>query len=411
MTPFDPTARPAEPFADAKRRLAGAVQDARAEILELSHRIHAHPERAFEEHEAAGWVAEAVARHGFEVEHPAGSLSTAVRGRLRGRRAGSLEGSDGTGPRIGILAEYDALPGLGHGCGHNTMAASGVGAAIALASVADELAGEIVFLGCPAEEFGSGKQVMLDDGLFEGIDAALLFHPGDRTEVGCELLASEDVDVTFRGLQAHAASEPWAGRNALDALVILFSSIGLWRQQLPQHARVHGIVLEGGTAANIIPDRAVARFMIRSAEQEYFGQMHERFRNLVTAAALATDTQGETVFSGGSSTMKNNVTLVERFRKNLGAYGWTDRPYDRGHIGSSDMGNVSQHLPTIHPTLAICDEGVPGHSTAFRDAAAEPEADEVTLLAATLVAQTAYELFAEPGLPEAAWREFRATGG
>ena len=307
MTPFDPTARPAEPFADAKRRLAGAVQDARAEILELSHRIHVHPERAFEEPQAAGWVAEAVTRHGFEVEHPAGSLSTAVRGRLRGRRAGSLEGSDGTGPRIGILAEYDALPGLGHGCGHNTMAASGVGAAIALASVADELAGEIVFLGCPAEEFGSGKQVMLDDGLFEGIDAALLFHPGDRTEVGCELLASEDVEVTFRGLQAHAASEPWAGRNALDALVLLFSSIGLWRQQLPQHARVHGIVLEGGTAANIIPDRAVARFMIRSAEQEYFGQMHERFRNLVTAAALATDTQGETVFSLDSFRAKSGI--------------------------------------------------------------------------------------------------------
>src|SRR3972149_5612611 len=130
-------------------------------------------------------------------------------------------------PRAGILAEYDALPGLGHGCGHNTMAASGVGAAIALAAVAPELAGEIVFLGTPAEERGSGKQFMLDDGLFEGLDAALLFHPADRTHVGCALLASEDVEVTFSGLQAHAASEPWMGRNALDALVLLFGAIGL----------------------------------------------------------------------------------------------------------------------------------------------------------------------------------------
>src|SRR5581483_877929 len=162
--------------------------------------------------------------------HPAGRLATAVRGRLRGGRGGDR-------PRIGILAEYDALPGLGHGCGHNTMAASGVGAAIALASIADELPGEIVFLGTPAEERGSGKQFMIDDGLFDGLDAALLFHPSDRTQVACALLASEDIDVTFHGLQAHAASEPWMGRNALDALVLLFASIGLWRQQLPHHAR------------------------------------------------------------------------------------------------------------------------------------------------------------------------------
>ncbi len=213
------TTAPAEPFAEGKTRIARAVESHRAEILELSHRIHADPEPAFEEFHASAAVAEALRRHGYVVEHPVGSLATAVRGRLAGGRGGDR-------PRIGILAEYDALPGLGHGCGHNTMAASGVGAAIALAEMAPELPGEIVFLGTPAEERGSGKAHMIRDGLFEGLDAALLFHPSDTSYVTCRLLASEDVYVTFHGLQAHAASEPWMGRNALDALIVLFSAVG-----------------------------------------------------------------------------------------------------------------------------------------------------------------------------------------
>ena len=392
----------ADPHAHMKARIAAAIATNRAEIIDLSHRIHANPEPAFEEHQAAAWVVEVVARHGFEVTHPAGRLATAVRAVLRGGRGGE-------GPRIGILAEYDALPGLGHGCGHNTMAASGVGAAIALAAIADELPGEIVFLGTPAEERGSGKQFMLEDGLFDGLDAALLFHPSDRTRVDCMLLASEDVEVTFHGLQSHAAADPWKGKNALDALVLLFTGIGLWRQQLPQHARVHGIVIEGGTAANIIPDRAVGRFMIRSSDQAYYESMRDRFRAIAEGAAAATDTTAEVVFSGGSTTMKDNQVLRDRFRANLLAHGLEDHPVDESLLGSSDMGNVSFALPTIHPEIAICDEGVAGHSIEFRDAAATPRADEATLLAATLVAETAFELFADPGLVEAAWAEFRSS--
>ncbi len=392
---------PAAP--ELKVRAAAAVQAARPEILELSARIHANPEPAFEEHLAAAWCAEAIARHGFVVERPAGRLATAVRGVLAGGRGSS-------GPRIGVLAEYDALPGLGHGCGHNTMAASGVGAAIALAALRDDFAGEIVFLGTPAEERGSGKQFMLDDGLLDGLDAALLFHPGDRDMVGCMLLASEDVDVTYTGKAAHAAGEPWEGRNALDAVVLLLQAIGLWRQQLPQHARVHGIVVEGGTAANIIPDRATARFMIRSTDQAYFGKMRERFRALVDGAAMMADVAGEAVFSGGSTTMKDNRLLGGLWRANLEAAGRVDEGVDAEHIGSSDMGNVSYVLPTIHPTLAICDHGVPWHSIESREAAATPRADEATLLAATLVAQTALDLLADPSLVEAAWREFRGEG-
>ena len=393
--------QPAPPFVDAKTRVAAAVESARGEIVDLSHRIHANPEPAFEEHQASAWVAETLARHGFTVEHPAGSLATAVRATCRGGRGGDK-------PRIGILAEYDALPGLGHGCGHNTMAASGVGAAIALAAVADDLPGEIVFLGTPAEERGSGKQIMIDDGLFEGLDAALLYHPCDRSHVESYPLASEDVDVVFSGLQSHASSDPWRGKNALDAMIVLFTSVGLWRQQLRPTARVHGIIREGGTAANIIPDRTSAWFMIRSDDETDYAGMRRRFGELCQAAALATDTTVEVTFSGGARTMRNNRVLADRFRANLAAYGVEDQG-DDPNAGSTDMANVSWVCPTIHPDLAIADEGTPGHSLLFRDAAATPRADETTLLAATLVAQTAVELYLDPELVASAWREFRGS--
>jgi len=400
------SAEPTGPGAEAKHRLAGAVLSAADEILDLSHRIHATPEVAFEERQAATLVAETLRRHGYEVEHPAGSLETAVRATRRGGRGA---GAGGAGPRIAILAEYDALPGLGHGCGHNTMAASGVGAAIALAALADEIAGEIVFLGTPAEERGSGKAIMIADGLFAGVDAALLFHPCDRNHVGSFPLASEDVEVVFHGLQAHAAADPWKGRNALDAMILLFGSIGLWRQQLRPDARVHGIIQEGGTAANIIPDRTKAWFMLRSPDQPYYEVIKGRFRELVDAAALATDTTAEITFTGGAMTMKPNATLEARWVANAAAYGVADQGPDP-NSGSTDMGNVSWVCPTIHPELAIAREGTPGHSILFRDAAVTPEADRTTLLASILVAQTAWELFADPELVAAAWRDFRAGG-
>ena len=400
MTDSPTVATAASPFADEKGRAAAAIESARDEILELSHRIHANPEPAFEEVQAAGWVADAVGAHGYAVEHPVGSLATAVRGRLTGGR-----GSDG--PRIGVLAEYDALPGLGHGCGHNTMAASGVGAAIALAAVRDLWAGEVVFLGTPAEERGSGKAIMIREGLFEGLDAALLYHPCDRNHVEIAPLASEDVTVTFTGLQSHAASDPWKGRNALDAMIALFVSVGLWRQQLPTHTRVHGIIQEGGTAANIIPDRTKAWFMIRSAEQAYYDDvMRGRFVQLCEAAAAAADVQVNVEFSGGASTMKHNKAIAERWNANALAYGIRDEGMDPSS-GSTDMANVSWVVPSIHPDLAITEVPTPGHSTEFRDAAARPFADRTTLLAATLVAQTALDLLLDPSLVAGAWREFR----
>jgi amidohydrolase len=288
------------------------------------------------------------------------------------------------------------------------MAASGVGAAIALAAVADELPGEIVFLGTPAEERGSGKAIMIEDGLFDGLDAALLFHPCDRNHVASIALASEDVDVVFHGLQAHAAADPWRGRNALDAMIQLFSAVGLWRQQLDPGNRVHGIIQEGGPAANIIPDRTKAWFMLRSPDQDEYERIKARFQEIVQGAALATDTTAEVTFSGGAMTIHPNGPLEARWVANAAAYGIVDEGPDPS-AGSTDMGNVSWHCPTIHPELAIAPEGTAGHSTAFRDAAGTPAADRTTLLAATLVAQVAYELFQDPELVAAAWRDFRGA--
>ena len=275
-------------------------------------------------------------------------------------------------------------------------------------TVAPELPGEIVFLGTPAEERGSGKAHMIRDGLFDGLDAALLFHPSDTSYVTCRLLASEDVYVTFHGFQAHAASEPWMGRNALDALILLFSAVGLWRQQLRPDVRVHGIVQEGGTAANIIPGRARGWFMVRSPREAEYLEMRDRFREMCEAAAAATGCTVEVVFDGGASTMNHNATIGDRFAANMAAYGVADQPPVR--LPRQQRHGQRQPDPPDDPPLdRDLRRGHPGALDRVpRGGGIAPLGDEVTLLAATLVAQTAYELFADPVLVETAWQEFRS---
>jgi metal-dependent amidase/aminoacylase/carboxypeptidase family protein len=252
------------------------------------------------------------------------------------------------------------------------MAASGVGAAIALASLADELPGEIVFLGTPAEERGSGKQIMIDDGLFEGLDAALLYHPCDRNHVESYPLASEDVDVVYTGLQSHASSDPWRGKNALDALILLFTSVGLWRQQLPSDGagpRDH----QGGRDRREHhpgPDIGV----VHDPERERV-RLRGDARPLPSARARPPPSRpiprSRSSSPAGARTMRNNRVLAERFRANMAAYGIEDQG-DDPNAGSTDMANVSWVAPTIHPDLAIAPEGTPGHSILFRDAAVTP---------------------------------------
>jgi len=400
-------------------RIADAVRANRDEIVALSLAIHRNPEPGFEERAASRLVADTLARHGYTVERPAGSVETAIRARLAGGRAvggapsgpGTQSGPGATrrGPTIAILAEYDALRGLGHGCGHNLISAAGVGAAIALAAARDDLPGDIIFLGTPAEEDLEGKQRMLDDGLFAGVDAAMMIHASNGTQVELELLASIDAEVTFTGVQAHASTDPWRGRNALDGVLLLFGGIGLWRQQLRTDARVHGIITDGGSAVNIIPGRACAHIRLRSRDDAYHAQMRERLDTMVRAAAAATGTESTVRWFAHARTMRHNETIGARFRAHLADAGVTDGPLSP-RLGSSDIGNVSFVVPTIHPMLGITDEPVPLHSEAFRDLAATAQAQEVALIGATCLAQTAADLLVDPVLLPAAREEFRTTG-
>lgn len=390
---------PHQAVEEVKARIAAAIEVQAEQLARLAAEIHHAPEVSFEEYRAAELVTQAICAAGYDTDLPTGSLPTAVHGRLRGRASDRQETS------IAILAEYDALDGLGHGCGHNLMAAAGVGAAVGLAAVRDDFGGEVVFLGTPGEERGAGKQVMLDDGLFTGIDAALLFHPGDRTHTASPALALEDLTVTFSGKSAHAAAAPWLGRNALDAMIQLFSSIGLWRQQFPPGVLVHGVITDGGEAPNIIPSTTTAAFMVRAADEETFEQVRRRFRDLAEAAALATRCQVEVTRLGASSTMRDNQVLRESFASNLRARGIVEMA-PREQVGSTDMGNVSQTLPAIQPHLAICDVGIPLHSTEFRAVADTPRAHAVVVDAAVVLAQTAYDLLVDPELVAAARAEF-----
>jgi amidohydrolase len=383
--------------------LRAAVEAVVPEAIDLSHRVHAHPEIAFEERQAAAWTAELLSRHGFKVEAPAAGLETAFVARRPGGRPG---------PVIAYLGEYDALPEVGHGCGHNLMCSTSAGAAIALASVlGDEYAGEVRFIGTPAEEAGSGKVTMIERGVFDDVDVALQIHPSDKTNAEILCLAITEMQVTFHGKLAHASADPWLGRNALDALVLLYTMVAQWRQHLKPGERVHGIITHGGAAPNIVPDLTSGRWFLRTPVDDDLQPMVDRFTEMAEAAARATGTSFEvTEAPNRMRTMRNNQTLLEVWRHELEAAGWQDGPIDP-NAGSTDMANVSHEVPTIHPMMAIAPEGTPGHSREFAAYAVGPGGDEMLPVAIRTLAGTGLALLRDPGLVERAWAELRSAGG
>ena len=384
-------------------RIAAIVAEILPEALELSHRVHANPEIAYEERQAASWTAELLERHGFDIERPVAGLETA----FVARRVGAQPG-----PAIAFLGEYDALPEVGHGCGHNLMCSSSAGAAIAVArALGDDFAGEIRFIGTPAEEAGSGKVTMIEKGVFGDVDVALQIHPSDRTNAEIACLAITDLNVTFHGKLAHASADPWLGRNALDALVLLYTMVAQWRQHLKPRERVHGIITHGGAAPNIVPDLTSGRWFLRTPIDEDLQPMVVRFREMADAAAHATGTTVEvTEAPNRMRTMVNNQSLLQIWRRELTAAGWQDGPIDM-NAGSTDMANVSHEVPTIHPMMAIAPEGTPGHSREFAEYAAGPGGDEMLPVAIRVLAATGIELLRNPALVEQAWAELRDQGG
>lgn len=381
-----------------KERIRNKVEEIRQELLQLSHDIHGFPETAFEERRAVLWQKELLERHGFTVEMPFCAMETAFRAVKKGR---------GGGPVVAFLSEYDALKGLGHACGHNIIAASAVGAGIALASVLDETEGEVQVIGTPGEEEGGGKIYMVERGCFAGVDFALMVHPGTKNLIGRGGLAAQSVRIEFLGRAAHSAV-PDKGVNALTSLIAFFNGIDTLRQTWSNSAKINGIITRGGTASNVIPDIAEAHFTARASTKKELLAMYRDLNRVAEAAAMVT---------GASFTLEGGLVYAERypnaamgeaFKKNMEALGETmEYPDPRERFGSSDVGNVSLELPTIHEYLAIADASVATHTVEFREAAISPRGDEVVLLAAAGLALTGWDLLTDEELREAAREEYR----
>jgi amidohydrolase len=382
-----------------KTDIQQAVDRLGDELERLSHRIHQHPELAYQEVRAAGWLADFLEAQGLRVERGVGGLETAFRATL----------DAGAGPTVAILCEYDALPAIGHACGHNAIATAGAGAAAALAGVRDRLPrGRVVVLGTPAEEGGGGKVVLLRAGVFQGVDAAMMVHGWDAWIPHMDLLGIERVGFEFTGRAAHASADPWEGVNALDAVIQTFNAVSLLRQQVRPEARIHGIVTHGGAAPNIIPEFAAALFYVRAPRLDELAALRERVIACAEGAARATGATLKVVAQPDRAyaPMKRNDTLLDLYRANLAGLGAIETEAPPGRLGSSDVGNVSQALPTIQPLMRIAPAGTPIHSRAFEAAAASPLAREGILTAAKAMAMTAADLLTDPGLVAKARREF-----
>jgi amidohydrolase len=382
-----------------KDQIAAAVERLGDELESLSHRIHDHPELGYQEVKASGWLTEFLAGQGFKVERGVAGVDTAFRAVIE----------SGDGPTIAILCEYDALPAIGHACGHNVIATAGVGAGAALAAVRDELPkGRVHVIGTPAEEGGGGKVRLIRGGIFRDVDAAMMIHGWDRWVPHQDLLGVVRVGFEFTGKAAHASADPWEGVNALDGVIQTFNNVSMLRQQVRPDARIHGIVTSGGAAPNIIPEFAAATFYVRAASLDYLEGLQARVIACAEGAATATGcTVKTTVYDNTYEPMKRNRTLADAFRVNMQRVGIPESPELKERLGSSDVGNVSQVLPTIQPYVRIAPEGTPWHSRAFAEAAVSPLAREGMLAAAKVMAMTTLDLLAEPGLLDRAKQEFQ----
>jgi amidohydrolase len=373
---------------DVKQHLEQLVDGSRDGLLDLSHAIHAAQEIRFEERRSSGMVADLLAANGFDVTGRVCDLETA------------FSATAGSGPlTIGICAEYDALPGIGHACGHNVIAAAAAGAGIALARVADDLGITVRVLGTPAEESGGGKILMLDRGAFDGVHAAMMVHPSPDERAHPDNLAVSHFLVRYQGYAAHASSWPQLGVNAADALTVAQVAIGLLRQQSTRHDQVHGITTKGGDAPNIIPAETVARYYVRAEDRQKLAALKARVERCFEAGAIATGASLE--FEEESppySEFLPDLELGELYRRNAEALGRTFPDLGDHKGGSTDMANVSLRMPTIHPMISIDSRGAVNHQPEFTAACATPSADQAVRDGALGMALTVADAVADEGL-------------
>jgi amidohydrolase len=385
-----------------RARLDVEVDSLQPLLIGLADRLHAHPELAFEEHQAAAWITEHLRAEGHQVECALGGVATAFRAQIG---AGA--------PHIAILAEYDALPEIGHACGHNLIAAGALGGFLALARVLRQLParlpGRVDLVGTPAEEGGGGKIRLLEAGVFQGVDAAMMYHPYDRDLLTNRALATTKLVFSFHGAPAHAAIAPWDGQSALTACLETFRLIDAQRVHFRDGVRVHGIVTDGGQAVNVIPERAECIFQLRAPELEELQRIRAIAERCARGAALACGVQVQLTERQGYQSLRNNLTLARRFGAALAALGRNAVEADASAgAGSTDMGDVSQVVPAIHPYLAICDQGhALCHQHAFAECARSERGHDTALVAAKALARTAAELLEDAALVAAVKAEFQ----
>ncbi|MCZ2848707.1 M20 family metallopeptidase [Modestobacter sp. VKM Ac-2978] len=411
----DRAAATAEPLASAHdgapeellARAEQAIESASADLLALSHDLHAHPEEGYEEHRSARAVADLLARSGIEAEVGVFGLETALRARV---------GSGG--PTVAVLAEYDALPGIGHGCGHNVICASAVGAFLGLAAVLADggVAGTALLLGTPAEEGGGGKEVMARAGAFDGVDAVVMLHPFSYDAAVQPFLGRRQLRAVYTGIAAHASAQPFMGRNALDAVVAGYNGVAMLRQHVPDTDRVHGVITDGGQRPNVVPETAEALYYVRSATPETLADLSRRVEAVMAAAAEMTGCGYELFWDELPAYLpiRANLELAARWTRHQARRGRTALPpgvTPASLAGSTDLGNVSVRVPSIHPMIAIAGPDTSMHTTGFAEAAASPAGDRAVLDGAVGLALTALDALVDPAVLAAARAEFEADGG
>ena len=390
---------PDRPIPLSKQAICDQVDTLAGELADLAKLLYENPETAYQEHNACRWLSDWLQTKGFAVATGAGGIETAF--------LAKPPGFSKKRPCAAFMAEYDALPGIGHGCGHNIIAASSLGAAAALARAGLPLEGDFILVGTPAEEGGGGKARLADAGVFKDVDMALLCHPGRFNRVGDPSLGRIKVKIEFFGKTAHAAASPHKGKNALDALVLAYMNISAMRQQLPADVRVHGVITNGGQAPNIIPDHAEGLYYVRSASKDFLHNvLIHRFEDCLKGAAIAAGcTYKMTIMPPSLEPMRRIPSLERAWGDNAEALG-VALTYHEEPPGSSDVGNVSHLFPTIQPRLAICDPSINIHSTDFADATQSKRGTTALVLAAKTLAMTVYDFLTQQELRKAAADDF-----
>ncbi|KAF0822620.1 M20 family metallopeptidase [Cytobacillus firmus] len=386
-----------------KNLIIKQIDELQDDFNRISTYIGENPELGHEEYKACKVLTEELEKHGFSVEIGTCGLPTAFTGTYD---------SGKEGPVIGYMSEYDALPEVGHACGHNLIGTMGIAAGIGLSKVIHETGGKVIVYGTPAEETKGGKVTMAEAGIFDVLDAAIMVHPLDNFVKSGTSLAMDAIQFEFFGKSAHAAASPHLGINALDAVLQTFNSINALRQHIKPDARIHGIITEGGKAANVIPDYAVAQFYVRAAKREYVNELVEKVKNCAEGAALQTGAEMKWSFYEFSyDDMVTNSPLSEAFNKELISLGINEEEIleQKDGSGSLDMGNVSQAAPSIHPYIKICNEAYACHTHEFREAAMSDQAREAMILGAKAMALTGYEVLTNKELLQKIKAEFESS--